>query len=287
MEPIVPVYLNQKFIFDLVAMQQGGIATVTKVSSDQYGEKNIAGTLSSSFGLSEAFSSLLKINLSTNLSGGNASSSTETKSEERVHTPGSLFYQLRNELLGRGTLKKLTDGVPASGDFVEFQASLKRSPLVEGLDAVTQLLEMSVLFTSKDTQKKQRTSPHPLKELSLQLKSLSDSLKAGGSRDLIADKIITDWKAVLSVEEQFLNDLTMSDIVDGTFHIVGKVVRVVEAPHDSINLLRKTPLAHTPEILEELLRAFKNMDEGIFSMREMETEINGPAIQVLPIAIYA
>ena len=28
---IIPVYLNQRFVFDLVAMLQDGIATVTKV----------------------------------------------------------------------------------------------------------------------------------------------------------------------------------------------------------------------------------------------------------------
>jgi hypothetical protein len=32
---IIPVYLNQRIVFDLVAMLQGGIAAVTQVSQTQ------------------------------------------------------------------------------------------------------------------------------------------------------------------------------------------------------------------------------------------------------------
>lgn len=291
MELIVPVYLNQKIVFDLVAMSQGGIATVTKVSESQSNNEQNANKASASFGLSDAFSTLLKINLSAEKSNAKVSGVAKNKSEERVHTPNSLFFSLRNWLAEEGKLKDYKQSMPEAGDFVEFEASLRKSPMIEGLDAVTKLMELTEVFvepqpkSQNKNNRKQKLNENEV--LIKQLNSVSESLKEGGSRDLIADNIGNEFKAVLTVEEQFLNDITMSDIVDGTFKVVGKVVRAVNCNNESINLLRKTPLAHAPEIMSEFLKAFDNLDKSIFSMPEMQTEVNGPVLQVLPIAIFA
>jgi len=287
MELIVPVYLNQKLVFDLVAMSQGGIATVTKVSESDNKSSVEDQKASATFGLSDAFSSLLKINLSASKSNQSNEGSTSTRAEDRVHTPNSLFFSLRNWLVEEGKLKEHEGDLPSPGDFIEFEASLKRSPLIVGLDAITKLMELSEVFNPKAPAKNNKPKPNGVGLLAKQLSSLSESLKEGGSRDLIADELQKGYKAVLTVEEQFLNDITMSDIVDGTFKVVGKVIRVVPESGDSISLLRKTPLAHAPEIMGEFLKAFDNLDSGVFTMPEMQTEIDGPVIQVLPIAIYS
>jgi hypothetical protein len=288
MELIVPVYLNQKIVFDLVAMSQGGIATVTKVSESSTNSEHQTGKMSTSFGLSDAFATLLKIKLSADKSKGSERGSLQNTSEERVHTPNSLFFNLRNWLSEEKKLKSYTDNMPKPGDFIEFEASLRRSPIIVGLDAITKLMELSEVVSPPPQPKKgQKHKPSELAVLTKQLSSLSESLKEGGSRDLIADNINDKYKAVLTVEEQFLNDITMSDIVDGTFKVVGKVVRVVSNDQDSINLLRKTPLAHAPEIMTQFVQAFQSLDSDTFSMPEMQTEVKGPAIQVLPIAIFS
>jgi hypothetical protein len=287
-ELIVPVYLNQKLVFDLVAMSQGGIATVTKVSESMANSEHKTGRTSASFGLSDAFSTLLKIKLSGEKSKASGSDSSLNTSEERVHTPNSLFFNLRNWLIQEKKLKNYEDEMPKPGDFIEFEASLRRSPIIVGLDAITKLMELSEVFSTPSQPKKgQKQKPSEVVVLAKQLSSLSESLKEGGSRDLIADNINNKYKAVLTVEEQFLNDRTMSDIVDGTFKVVGKVIRVVGHDQDSINLLRKTPLAHAPEIMKNFIKAFKDLDENTFSMPEMQTEVKGPAIQVLPISIFS
>lgn len=287
MNLIVPVYLNQKLVFDLVAMSQGGIATVTKVSESEKKSNVEDQKASATFGLSDAFQSLLKINLSVSKSNQITDGSSSTKAEDRVHTPNSLFFSLRNWLVEEKKLKMHEGDLPCPGDFIEFEASLKRSPLIVGIDAVTKLMELSEVFKPKQAIKgnKPKTSGHG--GLAKQLNSLSASLKEGGSRDLIADDLQKGYKAVLTVEEQFLNDITMSDIVDGTFKVVGKVIRVVPEQSDSISLLRKTPLAYAPDVIGRLLNAFEKLDDGVFTMPEMQTEIKGPVIQVLPIAIYS
>lgn len=81
----------------------------------------------------------------------------------------------------------------------------------------------------------------------------------------------------------------MSDLVDGQFKIIGKVIRSVSDSSDSINLLRKTALSKMPSAL--MLEALGHLSalgsEQGFGIPELTLEIKGPAIQILPIAIYA
>lgn len=290
MELVVPVYLNQKLVFDLVAMMQGGIATVTKVSESSSRADEASSSASGSFALSEALSSLLKINLSGEMSDKQNAEAATSTTEERIHTPASLFCELRNRLIEQDEIKASGSELPKPGEFIEFEASLVRNPLIVGLDALIKLLELSDLFADdkpKKGNKGQRNQPSELKILTQQMSSLSESLKEGGSRDLIARLENNQYSVVLTVEEQFLNDPTMSDIADGTFRVLGKVVRSFSSEDESINLLRKTPLAHAPEVMNQFLTMFQSLDQEMFSMPDMESHISGPAIQVIPVAIYS
>jgi len=96
--PLVPVYLNQRIVFDLIAMLQDGIATVTKVFERTRSESSASNHLDGSFGLNKAFSSLLSINLSGKRGRAKTDETDATRDAERVHTPASLFFKLR-ELL--------------------------------------------------------------------------------------------------------------------------------------------------------------------------------------------
>lgn len=291
---IVPVYLNQKFVFDLLAMLQGGISTVTAVtntSSDKNAEKE---KLSVGFGLSEAFSTLLKIDLSGAKERSQASESGKVFSEERVHTPASLFYQLRNLLIEKSYLKILSDSEqPEAGDFIEFEGYLKRNPIVEVIDSLAEMMNIAENFEEKpaNTNKKLAANQNPsdFQKLRKQMLQFSDTLKAGSTIDLTSKSILTGHSAVITVEASYLNDPMMSDLVDGKFKVMGKVIRNVTSNGDSINLLRKTALSKMPEsVLQGALSHLSNLGttQG-FNIPELVFEIKGPAMQILPIAIYA
>ena len=128
---IIPVYLNQRIVFDLVAMLEGGIAAVTQVSQTQSSSGNFTGEVSSTFGLSQALSSLLRVDLSAKAAGGVAGQTGKTRSEERIHTPASLFMALRARLREKKFI--VDDKAEAAfkpGDIVEFSAVLQRNPLL-------------------------------------------------------------------------------------------------------------------------------------------------------------
>ena len=59
-ELIIPVYLNQRIVFDLIAMLQDGMSTVTRVSSSEESKSVDNQRYGTSFGLGQALSSLLK-----------------------------------------------------------------------------------------------------------------------------------------------------------------------------------------------------------------------------------
>ncbi len=117
----------------------------------------------------------------------------------------------------------------------------------------------------------------------------SDALKAGSTIDLSSASLEAGYTAVVTVETGFLNDPLMSDLVDGQFKIIGKVIKSVNDSSDSINLLRKTALSKMPSAI--MLGALGHLSslgsEQGFDIPELKLEIEGPAIQVLPIAIYA
>jgi len=224
---IVPVYLNQKFVFDLLAMLQGGISTVTTVTEASSNSKSEGEKVSAGFGLSEAFSTLLKIDLSGSKDKSSGSEEKSTTSQERVHTPASLLFQLRNLLIEKGYLDEtLSRELPKAGDFVEFEGFLKRNPIVETIDSLAEMMDMAEAFEDKPQPKKgNRGSSHPSEnqKIKQQMVRFSDALKAGSTIDLSSASLEAGYTAVVTVETGFLNDPLMSDLVDGQFKIIGKV----------------------------------------------------------------
>ena len=80
----------------------------------------------------------------------------------------------------------------------------------------------------------------------------------------------------------------MSDLVDGNFRVLGKVIKSV-GEDDKISLLRKTAMSKMPSTV--LMQAFEKMSglgtDGGFNIPEIKWDLKGPAFQIIPVAIYA
>lgn len=289
---VIPVYLNQRVVFDLVAMLQGGIATVTKVSQADREASAASGEATGSFGLSQAFASLLRIDLSGKAAGTVEDSTQRTRDEERVHTPASLFFELRRLMIANKVLVQDTSNLsPKPGDFIEFSSSLKRNPLVESLNAMISLMDFfSGLIEAPKKGKQGASAGQPnFGQIKKQMESLLTDLKAGHTFDLTTDELQSSYRAIVTLEDQYLNDPTLSDLADGTFRVAGKVIRVVPKGSGAISLIRKSAFSRMPAgVLEKLGDVFDNLaDEHSFALPRIVWEIQGPVIQVLPLAIYA
>ncbi|QDT79857.1 hypothetical protein Mal35_33260 [Gimesia maris] len=288
---VIPVYLNQQIVFDLVAVLRGGIASVTQISQTDKTAKDESRQIESSFGVGAAFSSLLKIDLSGKRDHTSSDKSTTTQTEDRIHTPVSLFITLRSILHEKKYLKDITSDATLAtkvspGDLVEFSTALKRNPLLETLESFIEMMDMFQTFI--DTPKGKGKQKNEMTEMKKQMTSLVKSLQAGGTADLTTPPLESGHRAVISLETQNLNDPTMSDLVDGTFRVVGKVTRSISATDEAISLNRKSAINRLPPaVMQQFKTAFQAPDLASMSLPELEWEIPGPAIQVLPIAIFA
>ncbi|KAB2892599.1 MAG: hypothetical protein OKBPIBMD_02122 [Chlorobi bacterium] len=285
---IIPVYLNQRIVFDLVAMLQGGIASVTQVTSSHTGEETKSKEISTGMGLSSALSTLLRIDFAGKAVGGTKSESEETRSEQRIHTPASLFITLRALLRDRQFIVNDGSGIDYKpGDIVEFVAVLERNPLLENTRAFIEFVDMMSVFGQSD-QRKGSTQPSELKKVKTQLESFVKAIQDSSTVDLTTRSMKSYHRAVITLEQQYLNDPKMADLIDGTFRVLGKIIRVVRDGEEPISLNRKSAMGKLPPaVLSELSRAFADPALGGFDLSPIEWEIAGPAIQVIPVAIFA
>ena len=124
-EFIIPVYLNQRIVFDLLAMLQDGISTVTRVNTSEESKKKDDQRYGVVFALGQALSGLVKIDLAGNRARTSEGSTGFEKSEEKVHTPASLFQKVRSLLKEKNKILTGNDKYqPVPGHLVEFSTSL-------------------------------------------------------------------------------------------------------------------------------------------------------------------
>src|SRR5690554_1410398 len=160
------------------------------------------------------------------------------RSKERVHTPASLFYQLRNTLIEKKLLTQINEESKINaGQIVEFTVKLKRNPIIEIMDMMTEMMSMAVLFDDQKSGsgKGGKGKSNESAQTKKQMEDFSKALKSGNTVDLTASDLPSGHKAVITVESLYLNDPFMSDLVDGEFKVVGKVVRSIEDDSESIN----------------------------------------------------
>lgn len=291
----IPIYLNQQIVFDLLAVFDDGFSRLSTIkTSSGESETNKYG-MGASIGVSNVFA-LLGVSFS-----GERGKEKETQgqteiSQEKVHTPTSLFAKLRLKLQERELLKILdtADSLEdiANGDFVEFSAVLRKNPIVDTIEGFKQVMEVAVVFTDKkgSSSKTQQKGQRPKNTDALimrQMDGMISALTQENTVEIIGELDDTaGLKAVLSAKLDFFSQGGVSEIIDGDFRVLGKVVRVLKS-EGSINLLRKTTFGRFDQrFLDQLSGAFEGVEEAGLSFPKLVTEISPPAVQIIPIAIF-
>lgn len=288
MNLIVPVYLNQSYVFDLLAMLKGGLATVTSIKKMSEEGSSHNANLEGGFGLSGALGSLFKVNMSTKIEAGANAAEQKIESEDRVHTPASLLFQLLGELRERDFLKKANDKNLSEGDLVEFECTLSKNPMLESLNVLSKFLDLVEQLSAPAQNAKGRASQKSeITMLRKQLGGILEDLETGETFDLVGKNNSNDINSVITISKEFLSDQEMSNLVEGKFKVMGKIIRNVKNVDSPINLVRKSSLGKAPAVMAELLKAFDSLDSGHdFDLPKAVATIDGPALHILPVAIY-
>ncbi|WP_140876469.1 DUF6414 family protein [Myxococcus xanthus] len=288
----IPIYLNQRIIFDLLAIAENGFSQLRTIKTTETGGESNKNEKGAEIGTTNAFS-FLGIGVKGAVQNENTTSSQRETSEEKVYTPTALFSKLRDTLIKQELLTQFDHADPVKkaqlGHFIEFRAQLRKNPLLESIETLFQLFDAIKplgAFNAKQRGDNKLKETELLKQMDVARK-LFDSLLQSRTLDLIAQAGST--KAVVPVELEFFERQTPAAIIDGEFRVLGKVVRIVEdGSEHSINLLRSTQLARLPEpMVKEFYGAIDKLRDAGLGIPEITTGVPGPAFQVVPIAIYA
>jgi hypothetical protein len=295
----IPIYLNQRIVFDLLAIIEDGFSQLSAIKASTSEAETQKSGMGASIGMSNVFA-LLGVSFKKEKGAEKETEAQTEISKEKVHTPTSLFSKLRSQLKQQQLLAAIPTKESSiddikSGQFIEFRAVLRKNPLVDTIEGFRQLRDIAVLFSNeqstpaKSKQAKGGRHRDQNKEISQQLDGMLQALTESNTMELIAEIMGTSTvKAVLSTELDYFSDRNVSEIIDGEFYVLGKVVRVVKPDsRETINLLRKTSFGRLQQnFFDDLANAFEGAEKEGISIPELITEIKGPALQVLPIAIF-
>ncbi len=206
---IVPVYINEKIVLDMLAIMEDGFSMVSQVNYSEHKEGSSTQRLEAGASTSATIlSKLLKINMSGELSHTGSSDQSENVSKEKVHTNVSLLSKFRSFLVKEKFLKADFDAKKMQiGDFIEVEGELQKNPLINYMEIFVDIFRMANIFAEKPqlggkTQAKNQKQQED--ETVRQIKSFVEELKHTGTIDFI----LTDQKGtvVLSAQEQYLSN---------------------------------------------------------------------------------
>lgn len=294
----IPIYLNQQVVFDLLAVLDDGFSNISTIKTASTESETNKYGMGGSIGVSNVFA-LLGVSFSGERGKEKGLQDQTEITQEKVHTPTSLFVKLRLKLHELELLHEVTTSASIaelkSGEFVEFSALLRKNPLVDTIEGFKKLMEMATLFqgadtTSKSGQSKGKQQPvNPNAAIIKQMDGILNALNQSNSVELIGELLNqSNVKAVLTAHPDFFSQGGTAEIIDGEFRVLGKVTRVLaNDSSETINLLRKTPFGMiNRNLFSQLSEAFSGLEAAGLRSSELVTEIESPALLVIPIAIF-
>ena len=288
---MIPVYINEKIVLDMLAIIEDGFSTVSQVSYSDHKENSNAQKIEAEVSTSASIlSKLLKIDLKGELSHSGNCGETENTTKEKVHTNVSLLSKFRAFLTDANILKSGFDiSNMKIGDFIEVEGELQKNPLINCMDIFVDMLRMADIFAEKpqlNAKTQAKAQKQQQDETMKKIKSFASELKHSGTVDFILSD--SAGTVVLSAQEQYLSNDNISEILGGHFKVLGKVIAICKDETENVDLLRKTTLSIFPiDQITEIFSGFQNSGIKQFNLPELKTQIPGPAVIVIPVAIYA
>lgn len=283
----LPIYLNQKIVFDLLAILEDGFSQMKKVNtSEQVNKSNTIGA-DGEIGLNNVFA-LLQTKIKPSLKHDSNKENSRDESEDRIHTPNSLFSKLYQRLDASNKIIVVPDQDKIislkEGDFIEIEGRLLKNPLISLLDSFKAIMEMAMAFDETNSGKKKKED----KTITKQMNFLSNHLKNGDMFDLICKVGQSELNVVLPVYIKYFYNENMNEIIDGNYKVLGKVTNIVKSEeNEGINLLRNTTLSLMNEsLLNQVMTSLTDSTDFKLDSSNTKTIIEHPALQIIPIAIY-
>ena len=290
---VLPVYLNEKVVLDMLAILQDGFSMVSEISTTSQESNDVSGTTKGEMSSGSLLNRVLKIKLGAEVSGEKKQEEQWVSKEARFHTNASLFSEFRRQLIEHDMLTCMaSDSLDIHeiqiGDFIEVEGALMKNPLIDILEKFISVYRMSKIFSEPVAvgHKKQASQKELAEDAQIQqMRALLEELRVTGTLGFVlkSDRA----SLVLSAQEKYLENDNISELIGGNFKILGKVIKICAEKDEGISLVRKTPLdILDADSLDGLIQAFESNDLKQLHLPEVEIQISAPAAIVIPVAIY-
>ena len=140
---IIPVYINEKIVLDMLAIVEDGFSLVSKINYTEDNANSAKGEIAANMSTDSILGKFLKIDFSPKASGEIDQNTTNNVQTEKVHTNVSLLSKFRKYLIEHDLLKTgLKFEELSIGDFIEINGELQKNPSLEYFDRVVDVLEL-------------------------------------------------------------------------------------------------------------------------------------------------
>lgn len=314
---VYPLYLDVPMMTSFVAALEDGIAYGSDITQTSNRRRDVAaeGEGKARAGLPSMgiFASLLSLDARGKITGDQEAGNAEEIKLVRKHTEASLFMRLRQmlkddervlQINGIDDLRKLEG---AEHDYlVEVKGQVFRSPLSEALEAVFRVLEMLGVDPSraqpstpqasgKKQGKGQRRAASEPNAFSLDKETqLGFQLMQRIREDLAKSKVVDavmrpsaveNPTVVIALALEFLPEGTFENLLSGDFSVLGKVTRVVKG-NEEISMYQRTVFSYLgSDVIDDTFTQLQN--NSSLKLSQNPSSVQAPALQLMPLAIYA
>ena len=309
-ELVIPVYLDTNVLLDLLATVEDGFSLVERVSSGQSSGRTSERSGEAEFGTPSLFH-FFKLGLSGKLGRSTAEGASETTDAEKTHTYGSLLHRLRRYLVEEGLVTSSFDGGSHEvGSFVEFSGIIRPNPFTDSFLRLQRMLgfvDVVMGFEDRSTpaaartggkgsrgQGQQRRQPQnpqaaQLKAIGEFIHRLTSDVEREGTSTVLVEGQTSDYRAVVTLFDDYLRDRSMAEILNREFPVFGKAAcHLPPGSSELVDLLASSGVAgFPPELLGQLTSSIDEManTSGMQIARPAMT-VDPPVIEIVPIAIY-
>jgi hypothetical protein len=309
-ELVIAVYLDTNVLLDLLATVEDGFRLVERVTTGQTSGKSTDKSAGAEFATPSLFN-FFKVGFSGKLGKTSAEGSSETKEAELTHTYGSLLHRLRRYLFEENLIATLGSGAvhPVTvGSFIEFTGVVRPNPFTDSFHKLQRMLsfaEVAATMSQTPTPSVQgnkgnrgqtpgRVTPankqtSQITAIGSFLEKLTEDVEREGTSTILFENRPPEYRAVVTLFDDFLRDRSMAELMNREFRVLGKVARHLPAGStEGVDLLASSGVAgFPPEILGQLSGMMEHLSsEGGAQLQTPSTTIGPPVIEIVPIAIY-
>lgn len=289
--PSIPIYTNRNLILDLASFLVEGYLESKSIKS----VKEQEDTLRIALDYKEQGTTKDKSTTDTSEKSGYINVESEISDEitiKKVYTTFYFFNNIKDILRKKKLVRDITEYDIINkniccGEYIEFSAKISTTSTLGAINRIIDVLESYDIKVLDSLIKDNIGGLTNCSVILKQLKNINGYLSKNSTTDLIMN--FNSARAVLDININNFCDKNacIYDTAYSECKTLCKIIKTVDE-NSSIDLLRKTGISdYCCDFFNSIKPYLKVLsDKGILVPNNFITKINGPAIQVIPIAIY-